>query len=98
MSDLPVWGQLSLFGFSLSINVYFATMWIRGKIVSLQQLETAMRMADTWQKGWETSQANETRLGEAVVRLTGLTDVFEHFINSLPALEEAIEGDNHVQA
>ena len=94
VSTLPFWGQASLFGLSLSINIYIAVMWIKGKIVSLQQLETVMHMADTWQKGWETSQANETRLGESVVRLTGLTDVFEHFIHSLPK----IEGTPDVQA
>lgn len=86
LGDLPTWSQVSLAGLSLAFNFYIVIAFIRGDIVPRKQLEQVQKMADTWQHGWEVSQANESRLGTIATNLTGMSDVFQHFIESLPKI------------
>lgn len=86
LGNLPDWGQVSLFSLSLAVNAFFVAAYMRGELVSRKHFEAVQKMADTWQHGWEVSQENETSLRESVSRLSDLTEVFSHFIDSLPKL------------
>lgn len=87
LGSLPTWSQVSIAGLSLAFNFFIVVEFIRGGIVPRKQVEQVQKMADTWQHGWEVSQANETRLGTIATNLTAMSDVFRHFIESLPKVE-----------
>lgn len=86
LGSLPTWSQVSIAGLSLAFNFFIAVELIRGNLVPRKQVEQVQKMADTWQHGWEVSQANEARLGAIATNLTAMSDVFQHFIESLPKI------------
>lgn len=84
---LPTWGVATLVGLPLTILVFLLVQAIRGEFVSRRQMEAVQKVADSWQHAWEVSQQTQADQATALTRMTTLTDVFEHFIESLPKPE-----------
>lgn len=70
LESVPMWGQVSLFGLSLGLNITFIILIARGILATRAQLEQVQKVADTFQKAWETAM---TTNGESIAVLNKLT-------------------------
>lgn len=81
---LPIWSQWGIIGVLVAVLVYIVIEFIRGNLVARKQLDQVQKMADTFKDAWIAEQQVKTDLADAVMRLTDVADIIEHFIKSLP--------------
>lgn len=81
---LPIWSQWGITGVLIVVLVYIAVEFIRGNLATRKQVDQVQRMADTFKDAWIAEQQVKTDLADAVMRLTDVADIIEHFIKSLP--------------
>ena len=84
---LPTWGIATLVGLPLTILLYIMLQFFKGEFVHRRHLESVQKVADSWQHAWDVSQQTQAEQAAAINRMTELSDVFEHFIKSLPRPE-----------
>lgn len=94
LSAIPIWGQYGLVGLSLSLNIFFIVQFLRGEIVTRKELDQVQRMSDTWQKGWEVSQQNQSLWSELASRFGVVADTMEHLLTSLPPIAKKKDGED----
>ena len=84
MTDVPVWGQVSLIGILFSVVVTVFILYLRGEIVPRKQLEQVQQMADTFRDAWEVSQTNQQEQIAVIGKLTVAATTLQKIADSWP--------------
>lgn len=85
LSELPAWGQWTVFGISVSLNIWNYIQHVRGETVPRKHSDQIQKTAESWQKAWETSMQVQASTTLVLERVNTLADTLEHVLTSLPA-------------
>ena len=89
MLALPLWGQLSILGLSIGLNVFFITLLARGSLVPYNRVEAEQKNTALWQHAWEVKEQTTAEATELVKQLIVVGQTAEKLMNSLPKAEDA---------
>lgn len=99
MLAIPLWGQLSVLGLSIGLNVFFITQMARGMLVPYNRVEAEQKNTALWQHAWEVKEQTTAEATELVKQLIVVGQTAEKLMNALPKAENMREfrtpmGDN----
>lgn len=84
---IPLWGQLSIMGLSLGLNVFFITQMARGMLVPYNRVEAEQKNTALWQHAWEVKEQTSAESTELVKQLLIVGQTAEKLMNALPKAE-----------
>lgn len=87
--DIPIWGQLSVMGLSLGLNVFFIIQMARGILVPYNRVEDANKNTDRWQHAWEIGEQTKHEATALLGQLTVTALTMEKVMNALPLAQTA---------
>lgn len=87
--EFPLWGQLSLLGLSLGLNVWFIVRIAMGLLVPYNRVEEANANVRVWQDAWKLSEQTKREATEMVLQLTVTAKTMEKVLNALPPIQTA---------
>lgn len=91
---IPLWGQLSIMGLSLGLNVFFITQIARGMLVPYNRVEAEQKNTALWQHAWEVKEQTTAEATELVKQLIVVGETAEKLMNALPKASN--ERDPHM--
>jgi hypothetical protein len=81
---IPLWGQLSIMGLSLGLNVFFITQLARGLLVPYNRVEAEQKNTDRWQHAWEIGDQSKHEATDLAKQLLVVGQSMEKVLNALP--------------
>lgn len=88
---IPLWGQLSIMGLSLGLNVFFITQLARGMLVPYNRVEAEQKNTALWQHAWEVKEQTTAEATELVKQLIIVGETAEKLMNALPKADNTRE-------
>lgn len=86
---IPLWGQLSIMGLSLGLNVFFITRMAMGLTVPYNRVEAEQKNTALWQHAWEVKEQTTAEATELVKQLIVVGETAEKLMNALPKADNA---------
>ena len=84
METVPLWGQLSILGLSLGLNIPFIVLLARGILATRPQLEQVQKIADTFRDAWDTAMKANEKHGEALNKLVVMAETTQRILEARP--------------
>ena len=84
IEDLPVWGQLSIYGILLALIVLVIVLFLKGEIVARKEVDGVRDNAELFRKAWEVDQMTIQRQAEMLGSFTVTMQTVQKILESMP--------------
>lgn len=84
LEEVPLWGQWSVLGMSIGLNVTFVLLFVRGIIVSRAQLDQVQKTADMFQLAWSNTQKDGAEMKQMLLDVSVGMKTMAKVIEALP--------------
>jgi hypothetical protein len=83
-SGLSLVGEYTPLGVSISFNLFFIIMYVKGLLVSRSHYMDQVKISDSWQQAYEKSEDTKRDQGELLKKLIVVSDTMERVLNAFP--------------